>query len=85
MLEAGYATHGKSWVKLSSMIPGRTQRQCRTRWVQLNKDNHKEDEDKEKEKKEKEVAEANVIAEANQGVSPVDSYFEDDSDCYDED
>jgi hypothetical protein len=45
-LYAGFSAHGKSWVNVAKMIPGRTQRQCRTRWVQLNKD------DKEKEKEE---------------------------------
>ena len=51
------------------MIPGRTQRQCRTRWVQLNK------EEKEDVKK---AAVPEVVPEDN---SP-DSY--DDSDAYDE-
>ncbi|KAJ3345801.1 Myb-like DNA-binding domain protein [Kappamyces sp. JEL0680] len=32
----GYEMHGKSWVKVASHVPGRTQRQCRTRWVMLN-------------------------------------------------
>jgi hypothetical protein len=50
------------------MIPGRTQRQCRTRWVQLNKDD----------KEEKKVAVPEVVPEEN---SP-DSF--DDSDAYDE-
>ena len=34
MLEA-YARYGKSWVKISTAIPGRTQRQCRTRFCKI--------------------------------------------------
>ncbi|KAI9333934.1 Homeodomain-like protein [Zopfochytrium polystomum] len=35
LLRVGMATHGKSWVKIAEMVPGRTQRQCRTRWLQM--------------------------------------------------
>jgi hypothetical protein len=38
LLKDGVAHFGRSWVKLAATIPGRTQRQCRTRWVQLTKD-----------------------------------------------
>ncbi|KAJ3215691.1 hypothetical protein HDU67_010402 [Dinochytrium kinnereticum] len=34
-LRKGLKTHGKSWVKIAGMIRGRTQRQCRTRWLQI--------------------------------------------------
>ena len=34
LLEA-YAMYGKSWVKISTAIPGRTQRQCRTRFCKI--------------------------------------------------
>ncbi|KAI8906453.1 Homeodomain-like protein, partial [Gorgonomyces haynaldii] len=32
-----YQTHGKAWVKISEQIPGRTQRQCRARWIMTQK------------------------------------------------
>ncbi|KAI8811989.1 hypothetical protein BJ742DRAFT_768563 [Cladochytrium replicatum] len=35
LLRAGLEEYGKCWVKIASRIPGRTQRQCRTRWLQL--------------------------------------------------
>ncbi|KAJ3143882.1 Myb-like DNA-binding domain protein, partial [Irineochytrium annulatum] len=35
MLRRGLSLHGKSWVKIAEEIHGRTQRQCRTRWLQL--------------------------------------------------
>ncbi|KAI9324430.1 hypothetical protein DFJ73DRAFT_872625 [Zopfochytrium polystomum] len=35
LLKVGIATHGKSWVMIAEMVPGRTQRQCRTRWLQM--------------------------------------------------
>jgi hypothetical protein len=35
MLINAYVHHGKSWVKISDHIPGRTQRQCRTRFCKL--------------------------------------------------
>ncbi|RKO98042.1 hypothetical protein CXG81DRAFT_12201, partial [Caulochytrium protostelioides] len=35
LLVKGLHEHGKSWIKISTNIPGRTQRQCRTRWLQL--------------------------------------------------
>jgi hypothetical protein len=38
LLAIGIEKYGKSWVKLSGTIAGRTQRQCRTRWIQLTKD-----------------------------------------------
>ncbi|KAI8897326.1 Homeodomain-like protein, partial [Globomyces pollinis-pini] len=37
LLNEGFQLYGKSWVKISAPIQGRTQRQCRTRWLQLNK------------------------------------------------
>ncbi|KAJ3311014.1 Myblike DNAbinding domain-containing protein [Boothiomyces sp. JEL0838] len=69
LLQNGFQQYGKSWVKLSSLIPGRTQRQCRTRWIQLSKD------DKLIKTK---VVETEIIP-----GSP--SSFDEDSDCYDED
>lgn len=35
LLLEGYKKYGKSWVKISAMVTGRTQRQCRTRWCKL--------------------------------------------------
>ncbi|KAI8068435.1 Homeodomain-like protein [Gongronella butleri] len=35
MLRAGVARYGCCWIRVSSMIFGRTQRQCRTRWNQI--------------------------------------------------
>ncbi|ORX54131.1 hypothetical protein DM01DRAFT_1407628 [Hesseltinella vesiculosa] len=35
MLRAGVARFGCCWIRVSSMIHGRTQRQCRTRWNQI--------------------------------------------------
>ncbi|KAH8553489.1 Homeodomain-like protein [Umbelopsis sp. PMI_123] len=35
LLRAGVQTYGKCWIRIAESIPGRTQRQCRTRWVQL--------------------------------------------------
>ena len=35
MLRQGFEIHGASWVKIAEMIPGRTQRQCRTRHLIL--------------------------------------------------
>lgn len=35
MLRSGFEIHGASWVKIAEMIPGRTQRQCRTRHLIL--------------------------------------------------
>lgn len=32
-LKEGYSIHGPIWVKVASCVPGRTQRQCRTRWM----------------------------------------------------
>ncbi|KAJ3323007.1 Myblike DNAbinding domain-containing protein [Boothiomyces sp. JEL0866] len=69
LLQNGFQQYGKSWVKLSSLIPGRTQRQCRTRWIQLSKD------DKLIKTK---IVETEIIP-----GSP--SSFDEDSDCYDED
>jgi hypothetical protein len=74
LLNKGYAAHGKSWVKVASLIPGRTQRQCRTRWVQLYKD--------EKDEKDKEVKKASVPEVVTQDEQSPESY--DDSDAYDE-
>lgn len=33
MLELGIEKFGTSWVKISELVPGRTQRQCRARWL----------------------------------------------------
>ncbi|KAJ3094916.1 hypothetical protein HDU97_007441 [Phlyctochytrium planicorne] len=35
ILREGLKLHGKSWVRIASLVGGRTQRQCRTRWVQI--------------------------------------------------
>nr|KAJ3423262.1 hypothetical protein HK105_007129 [Polyrhizophydium stewartii] len=35
LLRKGCAEFGKVWVRIAEMIPGRTQRQCRTRWMML--------------------------------------------------
>ncbi|KAI8928621.1 Homeodomain-like protein, partial [Entophlyctis helioformis] len=35
LLRKAYGEFGKTWVKIAEMIPGRTQRQCRTRWVMM--------------------------------------------------
>lgn len=35
MLFEGAETHTRCWIRIADGIPGRTQRQCRTRWVQL--------------------------------------------------
>ncbi|KAJ1569266.1 hypothetical protein HK405_007551 [Cladochytrium tenue] len=35
LLREGLAVHGKSWVKIAALVKGRTQRQCRTRWLQM--------------------------------------------------
>ncbi|GAB5587154.1 hypothetical protein Unana1_02054 [Umbelopsis nana] len=35
LLRAGVQAYGKCWIRIAESIPGRTQRQCRTRWVQL--------------------------------------------------
>ncbi|KAJ3140824.1 Myb-like DNA-binding domain protein [Physocladia obscura] len=35
LLKQGLMQHGKSWVKIAANIPNRTQRQCRTRWLQI--------------------------------------------------
>eukprot|EP00842_Homolaphlyctis_polyrhiza_P004370 jgi/Hompol1/4934/HPOL_004046-RA len=33
LLRKGFSQYGKVWVRVAEMIPGRTQRQCRTRWM----------------------------------------------------
>ncbi|RUS31594.1 hypothetical protein BC938DRAFT_477489, partial [Jimgerdemannia flammicorona] len=35
ILRAGVERYGRCWIRIAEMIEGRTQRQCRTRWVQL--------------------------------------------------
>ncbi|ORY49994.1 hypothetical protein BCR33DRAFT_656819, partial [Rhizoclosmatium globosum] len=35
LLKEGLMKYGKSWVKIAAGIPNRTQRQCRTRWLQI--------------------------------------------------
>jgi hypothetical protein len=35
LLTNGVKIYGKTWVKIAEMIPGRTQRQCRTRFLIL--------------------------------------------------
>ncbi|KAJ3127066.1 hypothetical protein HK098_006863 [Nowakowskiella sp. JEL0407] len=35
LLKAGFDKYGCCWVKIAEIVPGRTQRQCRTRWLQL--------------------------------------------------
>jgi hypothetical protein len=37
LLKKGVKEIGQSWVKIAATIPGRTQRQCRTRWLTLTK------------------------------------------------
>jgi hypothetical protein len=34
-LTAAVEKHGKEWVAVAAMVPGRTNNQCRTRWVQI--------------------------------------------------
>ncbi|KAJ3109215.1 Myb-like DNA-binding domain protein [Phlyctochytrium bullatum] len=34
-LREGLRLHGKAWVRIAGLIRGRTQRQCRTRWLQI--------------------------------------------------
>ncbi|KAI8376391.1 Homeodomain-like protein [Radiomyces spectabilis] len=35
LLRAGVNNLGLSWIRIAETIPGRTQRQCRTRWMQI--------------------------------------------------
>ncbi|KAJ1565276.1 hypothetical protein HK096_003671, partial [Nowakowskiella sp. JEL0078] len=35
ILRTGFEKYGCCWVKIANLISGRTQRQCRTRWLQL--------------------------------------------------
>ena len=35
LLKEGISKHGGCWVKVAALIPGRTQRQARTRWLQI--------------------------------------------------
>ncbi|CAO3592104.1 unnamed protein product [Absidia cylindrospora] len=35
LLRSGVKDHGRCWIRIAETIPGRTQRQCRTRWMQL--------------------------------------------------
>ncbi|KAJ3140823.1 hypothetical protein HK100_008994 [Physocladia obscura] len=35
LLKQGLMQYGKSWVKIAASVPNRTQRQCRTRWLQI--------------------------------------------------
>ncbi|ORX62281.1 hypothetical protein DM01DRAFT_1331728 [Hesseltinella vesiculosa] len=35
LLRSGVDEHGRCWIRIAESIPGRTQRQCRTRWMQL--------------------------------------------------
>ncbi|OZJ01976.1 hypothetical protein BZG36_04985 [Bifiguratus adelaidae] len=42
ILKRGVEKHGKCWIRIADMIEGRTQRQCRTRWVQLKLKEQKE-------------------------------------------
>lgn len=35
VLKEGMMKYGKCWVKIAAMVRGRTQRQCRTRWLQM--------------------------------------------------
>ncbi|KAI8337242.1 Homeodomain-like protein [Chlamydoabsidia padenii] len=40
LLRAGVKDHGRCWIRIAETIPGRTQRQCRTRWMQLQSSNN---------------------------------------------
>ncbi|KAI9299528.1 Homeodomain-like protein [Cunninghamella echinulata] len=42
LLRTGVKEHGRCWIRIAEMIPGRTQRQCRTRWMQLQCKNNKQ-------------------------------------------
>lgn len=42
LLEKTSNEYGKQWVKISERIPGRTQRQCRARWLMLKKKREKQ-------------------------------------------
>jgi len=69
LLFEGVEKHARCWIRIADGIPGRTQRQCRTRWVQLRTKGEreqaevmalalrKEQEKKKKEKKEEEEEE----------------------------
>ncbi|KAI8973675.1 Homeodomain-like protein [Mycotypha africana] len=35
LLRLGVANFGRCWIRIAETIPGRTQRQCRTRWMQI--------------------------------------------------
>ncbi|KAI9251205.1 Homeodomain-like protein, partial [Sporodiniella umbellata] len=35
LLRMGVENYGKCWIRIAEIIPGRTQRQCRTRWMQI--------------------------------------------------
>ncbi|KAG0172576.1 Myb-like DNA-binding domain protein [Apophysomyces sp. BC1034] len=45
LLRAGVAQFGRCWIRIAETIPGRTQRQCRTRWTQIK---HKEEKQRRK-------------------------------------
>ncbi|KAI8094273.1 Homeodomain-like protein, partial [Thamnidium elegans] len=42
MLKKGVEKFGCCWIRVAGSIPGRTQRQCRTRWNQIQSKNQKE-------------------------------------------
>ena len=35
LLRAGVEKFGRCWIRIAETVPGRTQRQCRTRWMQI--------------------------------------------------
>lgn len=35
LLRAGVERFGRCWIRIAETVPGRTQRQCRTRWMQI--------------------------------------------------
>jgi hypothetical protein len=45
ILKEGVKRFGRCWIRIAEMINGRTQRQCRTRWVQIQNKQAKQDRD----------------------------------------
>lgn len=53
LLRMGVSDFGRCWIRIAETIPGRTQRQCRTRWMQIK---YKEDRQQRSEQKRKDAA-----------------------------
>ncbi|GAN10322.1 homeodomain-like protein [Mucor ambiguus] len=53
LLRMGVSDFGRCWIRIAETIPGRTQRQCRTRWMQIK---YKEDRQQRTEQKRKDAA-----------------------------